>query len=569
MKTQIKDRSHAASLRLVARHGSSHCRGLEPLEGRRLLSAAVALTLNNQLLTFDTDAPAAITRSVEITGLEDSESILAIDYRPATGGLYGLGSGSRLYAIDGATGAATQIGSDFAVALAGDSFDLDFNPAVDRIRVVSNADQNLRLNPDTGAVVDFDAATAGVQTDGPLAYAAGDSSAGADPVIVAAAYDNNVFAAAMPTLYALDSAFNTLVEIGSDGGVPTSPNTGQLNTVGALGVDIGKRSGLDIRTTGSASTDTGFAVLQVVGQNSPQLYTINLDTGAATLVGAVGTQRVVDFAIATPPTVAIALTTKNELLAIDANNPTKILRRAKIRGLDAGENMLGIDFRPAILTGQLLGISSLDRLYTINPKTGRTAQVGVETAIALTGTDDGFGFDFNPTVDRIRLTSNADQNLRLNPETGAVVDSDTVLAGLQADGTLAYDTDTDGAGADTGDANAGADPLVTASAYTNNVTGATITTLFGIDTNLNILVTQAPPNVGTLNTVGSLGINAISRSGFDILTADGTDRAFAALQVDGQSKPGLYRINLTTGAATRVGSIGGNRAIAGLAVVPV
>ncbi len=132
---------------------------VEALEGRRLLSAAVALDVNNRLLGFDTDAPATISSSTPITGLASGESILAIDYRPATGELYGLGSGSRLYVINPVTGAAAQVGGDFAIPIEGDSFDLDFNPAVDRIRVVSNTDQNLRLHPDTGAVVDFDMGT--------------------------------------------------------------------------------------------------------------------------------------------------------------------------------------------------------------------------------------------------------------------------------------------------------------------------------------------------------------------------------------------------------------------------
>ena len=43
----------------------------------------------------------------------------------------------------------------------------------------------------------------------------------------------------------------------------------------------------------------------------------------------------------------------------------------------------------------------------------------------LAGSD--FGFDFNPTVDRIRLISDADQNLRLNPMTGGVAATDSML----------------------------------------------------------------------------------------------------------------------------------------------
>ena len=94
---------------------------------------------------------------VTITGLQPGESVLAIDVRPATGQLYALGSTSRLYIIDVVTGAARQVGTGtFARACSAASFGFDFNPTVDRIRVVSDTEQNLRLNPDTGAVVAAD-----------------------------------------------------------------------------------------------------------------------------------------------------------------------------------------------------------------------------------------------------------------------------------------------------------------------------------------------------------------------------------------------------------------------------
>jgi hypothetical protein len=158
-----------------------------------------------------------------------------------------------------------------------------------------------------------------------------------------------------------------------------------------------------------------------------------------------------------------------------------------------------------------------------------------------------FGFDFNPTVDRIRVTSDADINLRVHPDTGALV---------ATDGPLAYAAD---------DPNVGQNPFVTASAYTNNFAGATTTTLYDIDTNLDVLVTQIPPNSGTLNTVGPLGVNATDVNGFDIATFSGT--AFAALNTGGNESV-LYTVNLATGAVTPVGQIGpaGTGAVRGLAV---
>src|SRR4029453_12592543 len=124
--------------------------------------------------------PGTIFGALGITGLQAGETVLGIDFRPATGGLYALGSTSRLYTINPTTGAATQVGAAGAFTLSGTAFGFDFNPVVDRIGVVSDADQNLRLIPDTGALV-------GV-ADTPLAYATGDPNFGLNPNVVGAAY---------------------------------------------------------------------------------------------------------------------------------------------------------------------------------------------------------------------------------------------------------------------------------------------------------------------------------------------------------------------------------------------
>jgi hypothetical protein len=136
-----------------------------------------------------------------------------------------------------------------------------------------------------------------------------------------------------------------------------------------------------------------------------------------------------------------------------------------------------------------------------------------------------FGFDFNPTVDRIRCISNTGQNLRLHPETGAIA---------AVDGALNPGT-----------------PSITASAYTNNFAGATTTILYNIDVNTDKLTKQDPPNNGTQVEVGALGINVEASSGFDIGSRSGT--AYAALRVGSTSA--LYTINLTTGAATKVADL--------------
>ncbi len=227
------------------------------------ISTANAATLYgvstaNQLVRFDSATPGTVTTVGTISGLQAGENVLAIDFRPANGQLYGLGSSSRLYTISTVNAAGTAIGAAGAFTLTGTDFGFDFNPTVDRIRVVGNTGQNLRLNPDTGAIA---------ATDTPLNPGT--------PTVSAAAYTNNFSGATTTTLYVIDSGTDTLF-------VQNPPNNGTLVSVGALGVDTSNVNGFDISTIGGVA----FASLTVGGTS--RLYTINLTTGAATQVAAIG-----------------------------------------------------------------------------------------------------------------------------------------------------------------------------------------------------------------------------------------------------------------------------------------
>ena len=126
---------------------------------------------NNQLLRYDTSAPATPTSVVALTGLQSGETLRGMDVRPADGRLYAVGTTNRVYTIDTGTGVATAAGAPFTPALTGTRFGIDFNPVPDRIRVVSDADESVRLNPVNGALAG---------TDSTLAYVAGDPG-GANP----------------------------------------------------------------------------------------------------------------------------------------------------------------------------------------------------------------------------------------------------------------------------------------------------------------------------------------------------------------------------------------------------
>ena len=235
------------------------------------------------------------------------------------------------------------------------------------------------------------------------------------------------------------------------------------------------------------------------------------------------------------------VTQDNRLVTFQSDNVTNVAPTHAITGLPGGEKIIGLDVRP--LNGQLYALGATSRLYVINPRTGAARQVGATPFIpALAGAS--FGFDFNPTVDRIRVTSDAEQNLRLNPDDGTVAGVDT---------NLVYAA---------GDPGAGTIPNVAASAYTNSFAGATSTTLFDIDNARHALVTQNPPNDGTLTTVGALGTNN-NAVAFDI--GDG-NVAYAVLNGE-QNRQNLFRIDLTNGHATQATNffIGSDQPLTGLA----
>ncbi|MEO5802381.1 MAG: DUF4394 domain-containing protein [Verrucomicrobiota bacterium] len=247
--------------------------GLALASGSALKASAAELLAgiaeNGRLVLFSSDAPEDVG-VVQIRGLQSGEKLLGLDTRPATGELYALGSSSRLYVIDIAGQTATAIGTNsFTTALSGTSFGFDFNPTVDRIRIVSDLGQNLRVNPTNGAVAAI---------DGTLTYATNDVAFGQTPVISGAAYINNDTNPATATvLYDIDTARDTLV-------IQNPPNTGTLTTVGSLGVDTSSVVGFDV----AGSDGTAYAALTLEGDKRAGLYTINLATGAASFVGTIG-----------------------------------------------------------------------------------------------------------------------------------------------------------------------------------------------------------------------------------------------------------------------------------------
>lgn len=439
------------------------------------------ISATNVLVKYNANASQTVMAQVPVTGLQSGENILAIDFRPATGQLYGLGSSNRLYVINTETGAARAVGtSAFTPGLLGPIAGFDFNPTVDRIRVVTNVGDNLRLNPETGTV------------------AAVDGNINNAEKITGVAYTNSFAGATTTTLFDIDG-YNLFKQ--------DPPNNGTITKIGSLGLAAPGTGGSDF----DISPDNKVALVPMTVGGINSLY--QLDTASGKLLN-LGTLAIplVSIAIPTNP-VAYSTDNSGNLLIFDPARSAAAITKA-LTGLQAGETVLGIDMRPA--TGQLYALGSTSRLYTINMSSGAATVVGSGPFTpVLSGAS--FGFDFNPTVDRIRVVSNTGQNLRLDPNTGLVA---------AVDGTLNPGT-----------------PAVSGAAYTNNFAGATTTTLYVVDATTDKLYIQNPPNNGTLVEVGSLGINITADNGFDI--GGKSNRAYGLFTVGTVTK--LYALDLTTG----------------------
>lgn len=504
------------------------------------------VTSTGRLVTFDRADPALDT-AIAISGLQSAETVVGLDIRAGgatPGELYALGSTGRLYTINTTTGAATLKStlaadagdtSDAFTALSGTEFGVDFNPVTDRLRVVSDTGQNLRIDADTGATI----------TDTALA-SGGATRAGVN----GAAYSDAFAGACRTTLYYIDATTDQLL-------TTSDPDSGAVAVVGALGVDTTAVGDFEIATAADG-TNSGYAVLVVGGV--PTSYQINLSTGAAAAGGAVtrlDTDELVrDTAIAPPATAptqaagdVFALTETNKLVSFAASSPQKACTNVTLTGQASGEDVVGIDVRP--VDAMLYALGSAGHLYTVDTATGAltlkstlTATLGDITApyAGLVGTS--FAVDFNPGSnpgnDVLRVVSDTGVNMRVTPDTGSTT----------------TDTATHPAG-----------PLVAAGAYSNSFVGTFTALYYTLDPVSDSLQVLGRPSGNAINgdllTVGALGVDVSGVAGFDIL---GTNNlGLAALNVGGAATSDLFSVNLDSGAAERIDTIAGGEKVRGLA----
>jgi hypothetical protein len=520
--------------------------------GAAIVPDTFGLTSRGRLISFER-ASGKLAAAYEVTGLEDDEWIVGADIRPSNGMLYALTDRARLYTVDLTTGAAaldSKLSADPAdasepfSALRGTKFGVDWNPVPDRLRVVSDQGQNLRIQPATGLTT----------TDGAINPSA---------TLAAAAYTNSFAAACRTRLFVIDAEAHTLF-------LQDPPNDGRLVPVGALkGLADVAVSSFEIQTS---SDGVDSALIAAVDGYRTQLFDLNLTSGAATHPRELhldDNEALVALS-ALPPSAApvqapgelLGLSESGRLISFNRAAPGKLCTSSAIAGLAEHEHVLGIDVRPA--DGKLYALGSSAKLYTLDASSGEASFVAALAADPLDTTDpyqalygSEFALAFNPVPDRLRVTSDLGQNLRIQVTSGNTI-TDAALSGA-AHG-------------------------VTAAAYTNAFAGAKSTTLFAIDSYADALVriggdpatggACAPdvdannPNCGVVSAIGALGLgDTIDLNGFDIDSRNGN--AFAALSLTGASTSVLYSINLQTGAAALPpgvanGTIGGGERVRGL-----
>jgi len=484
------------------------------------LGNTIAVTASGRVISFNRTDPGALSSNIALSGLATGEALVGFDLRPADGLIYAVSSNSRIYTLDAKTGALT-FKSALSTPLAGSQFGVDFNPVADRLRLVSNTGQNLRVDVTTGTAT----------VDGPINGVAG-------AIITASAYTNSFAGATTTQLYNLDAAGTLYLQ--------DPPNNGTLANPVAQKVAFSVSNGFDI----DARSNQAYAALSVNG--SAQLYTIALSgTDGAKRVGTIGSGEALLGLTLMQPSAAVvyALDDAGQLRSFSPATPGTLSAPVRISGLAAGENVLGIDFRPA--NARLYALTGNGRLLTVDPATGTATAVASLSADAADTTapyaglrGSSFVVDFNPVADRLRVISNLGQSLRINVDTGA--------------------TTTDG------DINRSTPAVVAAGAYTNSFAGTTATDLYDIDSAQNVLAKQMPPNDGTLVNVGALNLSVNGAGSLDI-AGGANGLVLAALRTSPLGPFSLYTVALTTGAATLYGNTSGDatRSYIGGAAGPV
>lgn len=252
-----------------------------PAHDHKALSA-IGLTTDQRLVEFDVNKPSKTWSLGKVSGLSGDTKLVGIDFRVQNEKLYGVGDRGGIYTLNTTNANAMKV-SQLTVALAGTAFGVDFNPAANRLRVISNTGQNLRHN------IDDPAAPLTTTVDGTLTNPTMPPSTAMG--VTGAAYTNNdLNAATATTLFDLDTMADRI-------SLQSPANAGTLAPTGNLGVDAALDAGFDIYYNPATGTNHGFAA---IGNNAGayRLYAVDVLTGKATNKGAFPTKyQVTDLAL--------------------------------------------------------------------------------------------------------------------------------------------------------------------------------------------------------------------------------------------------------------------------------
>lgn len=261
-------------------------KGGSPVGGAKVPSGlkAIGLTADQRLVVFRVDRPGAAVPLGKVGGLKGDTRLVGIDYRVQNNKLYGVGDKGGIYTIREVGAKATKV-SQLTAALQGKAYGVDFNPAANRLRVISDTGQNLRHNLDDPQGAPAAGTTA---VDGPLGNppvppaTAGATAQG----VTGAAYTNNdLDTTTATTLFNLDTAQDQVA-------VQSPANAGNLAPTGRLGVDTPPDSGFDIYSSTRSGVNAGYAV------TGAQVFSVDLLTGKASPTGGFPKKRqVMDLAI--------------------------------------------------------------------------------------------------------------------------------------------------------------------------------------------------------------------------------------------------------------------------------
>ncbi|MFF3291714.1 DUF4394 domain-containing protein [Streptomyces sp. NPDC003023] len=242
---------------------------------------AVGLTADQRLVEFDVHQPERARALGRVFGLAGDTELVGIDFRVQDEKLYGVGDKGGIYTLNTTDARATKV-SRLTVALAGTTFGVDFNPAANRLRVVSDTGQNLRHN------IDDAAAPRTTTVDGTLTNPTTPPSTARG--VTGAAYTNNdLDAATATTLFDLDTTADRI-------SLQSPANAGTLAPTGNLGVDASLDAGFDIHHNTATGTNHGFATIGHAGAH--RLYAIDVLNGRATDKGAFPNRfKVTDLAL--------------------------------------------------------------------------------------------------------------------------------------------------------------------------------------------------------------------------------------------------------------------------------